>query len=270
MNLSGGTMRTITTRAKPLALLLLGALGLGLAAEGCGGSGGSGGGGGPTSGVGAPSIEVVKPNDWAADTAAILSEVYADPAGDYETQHPGDAPPLLIPHPPGDATRISWGIEGDFLYLRLDFAAPIPQAPVPVAALGGVGPQTVQGQSVSLVINADNSTSTGGGASPWLEGVDLFVALNLRYGSDNLAYINYDFLDGDLHKHQHQIDGVVGEGGPGTTFVVARYDISSVPTSFLPRGATVGVGSWVESESELFHEMAVDTVLVHQTWLVPE
>lgn len=258
-----------TPSAKPITLVLVGALGLALAAEGCGGSGSSGG-GGPATGTGAPTIVVQQPSDWPADTAAILSEVHADAAGDFTLSHPGEAPSVLIPHPPGDATRISWGIEGDFLFMRLDFAAPIPQGPVPVAAVGELGPQTVQGQSVSLVINADASTATGGGASPWLEGVDLFVALNLRYGVDNLAYINYDFLDGDLHKHQGQVQGVVGEGGPGTTFIVARYDISGVPARFLPRGSTVRVGSWVESESDLFHEMAVDTVIVDQAWLVPE
>ena len=265
-------MQTLNAPTQPLAILLLGALalGLGLAAEGCGGSSGGGAGGDPALGTGAPSIVVSKPSDWPADTAPLLSEVHADASGDFLTLHPGEAPPVLIPHAPGDATRISFGIEGNYLYLRLDFAALIPQAPVPVPAVGSVGPQTVEGQSVSLVINADGDTKTGGGASPWLEGVDLFVALNLRYGTDNLAYINYDFLDGDLHKHQGQVRGVVGEGGPGTTFVVARYDISSVPQAFLPRGSAVQAGSWVESESDLFHEMAVDTVLTDQTWLVPQ
>lgn len=266
-------MRNLKSSARACTLGALALLTLGLGAEGCGGSGsgGSGGSGGPAAGsAGAPSIVVEKPSDWPADTAPLLSEVWADASGDFLATHPGEAPPMVIPHPPGDATRIAYGIEGNFLYLRLDFAAPIPSAPVAVAATGGVGPQTVDSQSMSLVINADGDTTTGGGASPWLEGVDLFVAISLRYGVDNLAYINFDFINGDLHLNRQQVKGVVGEGGPGTTFVVARYDVSSIPAAFLPRGSVVRVGSWIESESDLFHEMAVDTVLVDQAWRVPD
>jgi hypothetical protein len=140
---------------------------------------------------------------------------------------------------------------------------------VTIAASGDVEAQVATGQSQSLVIDADHDDGTGAGASPWLEGVDLFFAINYRYGVDTQVYANWDYQQGDIHLHQGQLEGEVGEGGPGHRYVIVRYDVSTLPASFFPRGHTVELGSWTEAESNLFHEMAVDTVIEHATWDVP-
>ena len=44
-----------------------------------------------------------------------------------------------VPYPPVDITRISLGIEGDFLYMRVDFAGVIPTERFKVQASGEIG-----------------------------------------------------------------------------------------------------------------------------------
>lgn len=231
---------------------------------GCGGGGSSGSGGG-----GSSTLAATPPADWPADTQALLSDVHADPRDDWTLDHPGDKPPALVRFGPGDVTAVALGVQADHLYLRVDFAEPIPTAPVGVPAQNGVAEQTVTSISLSVVVDADRDDQTGGGASPWLEGVDLFFALSFKLGAQSLVYANYDFEGGDLHEHRGQVEGVIGEGGPGSSFVVVRYDLRSIPSSFLPRGASVGIGSWCEAESEGFHELTTDTIAIEQTFFVP-
>ena len=245
------------TRLAPSVLLVLA-----LTCAGCGGSGSSGSGG-------ASALAAAPPADWPADTQALLSDVHADARADLTLDHPGDKPPALVSFGSGDVTGIALGVADDHLYLRVDFAEPIPTGPVAVPAQNGVPAQTVSSLSLSVVVDADQDDQTGGGASPWLEGVDLFFALSFKLGAQSLVYANYDFEGGDLHAHRGQVEGVIGEGGPGSTFVVVRYDLRSIPAQFLPRGATVGIGSWCEAESELFHEMSTDTIAVEQSFFVP-
>lgn len=220
------------------------------------------------SGGGAP-LATAPPLDWPAETGPLLTKASTDPVGDQTNDHPGARPPVLVPYAPADVTGIAFGVDGSYLYLRVDFAAAIPTGPVAIAAQPGLAAQTVSSQSLSLVMDADNDTQTGGGASPWLEGVDLFFAISVKYGGQTLVYVNYDFLDGDLHKNQRQLSGVVGAGGPGYDYIIVRYDVSQLPPGFFPRGSQVRVGSWIEAESELYHEMAADTILINEPWTIP-
>ena len=106
-----------------------------------------------------------------------------------------------------------------------------------------------------------------------INGVDIFFAVQFRYGSTPSAYAHYDFPGGDVHNSRGRIDGVIVAGGPGSTSVAARFDTSSLG-AFFPRGRAVTVGGWSEAESStssgttLYHHFAYDPVAAVQ-WTIP-
>ena len=109
----------------------------------------------------------------------------------------------------------------------------------------------------------DQNDSTGasgeaqGGQS--FPGIDIYFALLIRYGDSNpiAPYANYDIPSGDVHIFNGHIEGEWRGGGPGYTYMIARYNISGLGEWF-PVGSTVDVGSWSEAESNLYHHFAFD------------
>ena len=245
-------------------------LALSVATPGCGG-GSSGGGGAPS---GAPAVNggQVSPRasePWPSDLTSTLTEVRLDLTGDWITGV-GTDPDLVIPYAPTDVVRSAYGVDDDFFYLRLEFAGTIPSVPQDIP---GNPPdfvsQTATGQVSSFVINTDGNDTSGGQANPWANGVEIFFAFVIEYGLRIDIYANYDFANDDLHQHRQQVLGELGAGGPGTNFMLMRWDVSQLPPAFFPRGQTVTVGQWTEGETNLIHEMAIDTAIEHGTWTIP-
>ena len=61
---------------------------------------------------------------WPADLDAVFSTVFFDGVGDQEAiPAEREGPPYSgpVPFPSVDVTRVAMGVEGDFLYLRVDF-----------------------------------------------------------------------------------------------------------------------------------------------------
>ena len=197
------------------------------------------------------------PDPWPTDLSAVYTSHVTDPADDLDIA-PGGAPPYASPvdYPPVDVTDISMGVDGEFLYIRYDFAGALPDAPFAVAASGEVEQQTVEHQSISINFNSDDDLGTGAGGEG-IDGIDIFFALVIEYGFETKVYANYGFPDGDIHHHQGQTIGELGPGGPGHDYVILRYKITDLGQYF-PRGTTRDFGGWSEAESDLYHHFAFD------------
>ncbi|MEW8370219.1 MAG: hypothetical protein AB2602_10745 [Candidatus Thiodiazotropha sp.] len=231
---------------------------------GCGGGGGSGGG----TDSGSYLNSVVFSDPWPDDINAVYSLTNVESSGDSEIA-PGGAPPYTDPidYPPADLVALSMGIEGDYLYIRFDFAGTIPASENPVVASGEVEAQTVTGQGISVNFNSDNDLSTGAGGEG-IDGIDIFFAFSLEYGIPPFVYTNYGFPDGDIHHHLGHADGELGEGGPGYDYVVLRFLIPEF-ADYLPRGETLDFGGWSEAESDLYHHYAFDPMQASSFFVQP-
>ncbi len=217
------------------------------------------------------------PDPWPVNIDAVLATVFSDAIGDQELLPPDqDGPPYSgpVPFPAVDVSEIPVGVEGDFLYMRVDFAGPIPAAPVHIVASGEVEEQWVRNQGMNIALNVDGDAGTGGGGEG-VSGIDIFFAVGFDYQRGvNLVYANWDFPDGDLHHNLQQMDGELGQGGPGHAFALVRYDVSGLG-SFFPRGGTVDIGSWSEAESYnadgslKYHHFAFDRVIDGGSWTIP-
>lgn len=210
---------------------------------------------------------------WPTSYGEILTASVTDPPNDL-VKAPQDAPPYSTPvsYPAIDVTRVSFGFRGKYLYLRVDFAGVLPKTVVSIPRTGDIEPQTVARQGFNLSVDADNSDATGT-FGEGIAGIDIFYALGLYYGDRTIAYANYDFPPpgdphyGDVHYNRGHLEGEVGEGGPGSSYLIVRFDTSSLG-AYVPRGTTVEVGGWSEAESSLYHHFAFDP-LVHGTWFIP-
>lgn len=216
-------------------------------------------GGGDENGDGdqGPTGYTIFPEPWPADMSAVYASYVTDASGDLDIA-PGGAPPYSSPvdYPPVDVTGLSMGVDGDFLYIRYDFAGNLPQDEHEVAASGEVEQQTVHNQSISINFNSDNDLTTGAGGEG-IDGIDIFFALVLEYGIETKVYANYGFPDGDIHNHLGHAPGELGEGGSGYNYIVLRYKISDLGAYF-PLGTTREFGGWSEAESDLYHHFAFD------------
>ena len=73
---------------------------------------------------------------------------------------------------------------------------------------------------------------------------------------------------------QSQTTGELFEGGPGFTYALVRYDISTLGDFFV-KGTTVNAGSWSEAESFdedgtlKYHHFAYDRVIDGGSWSIP-
>jgi len=234
---------------------------------------GSCGGGGGSSGL---ATATTFPDPWPPDLNVVLTTVFADGAGDQEAMPPAQAGPPYsgpVPFAPVDVTQIAVGIDGDFLYMRVDYLGVIPTAVVHIPAAGEVEEQWVRNQGMNIALNSDGNLATGGGGEG-VSGIDIFFAISFEYGTRNLIYANWDFPGGDLHFPTYQMDGELGEGGPGFNYAIVRYRIANLGP-FLPFGQTVDIGSWSEAESYnadgslKYHHFAYDRAIDGGSWTIP-
>jgi len=220
-------------------------------------------GGSPTS----PSPAEAAPSNLES----IFTVTLSDPSGDQE-RAPQEAPPVLVAHPSADVTSVRLGMSGQFLYVDVTFAAPMPDGPVTIPAQSGMPQQFVREQGISIDMNVDGNIQTGASAFPVIQGIDIFFAIQSTYGKASLAYANYDFANGDVHQQRGHLDGVMLQSS-AANHVTARYDVSSLG-NFFPRGASVVVGGWAEAESSdaaektLYHHFAYDPY-ASATWTIP-
>ena len=213
---------------------------------------------------------------WPGDVRSVFTTSFVDGRGDQEALPPEMAgPPYSGPVPFGsvDVTDISLGVQGAFLYMRVDYAAPIPTDLVHIVSAGEVEEQWVRNQGMNIALNADDSMSGVGGEG--VHGIDIFFAVSFDFGIASDIYVNWGFPDGDLHNATGHAAGELGQGGPGFDFAVVRYDVSGLG-EFFPRGATVDIGSWSEAESFnadgslKYHHFAFDRVIEEMTWSIPD
>ncbi len=213
---------------------------------------------------------------WPADLATVLTTRFEDGVGDQEAMPPEQAGPpysAIIPFPPVDIESIAMGVEGDFLYMRVDYAGVIPTESVRVPPGGEVAEQWIGTQGMSIALNTDGDMQSGGGGEG-VSGIDIFFAVAYDYGVRNNVYSNWEFPDGDLHHQQNHREGEFGEGGPGYDYAVVRYDVSGLG-AYLPFGEAVDIGSWSEAESFteagalLYHHFAFDRAIDGGQWSIP-
>lgn len=213
---------------------------------------------------------------WPVDEVSLFSITFTDGTGDLAALPTAwEAPSYsgLVSYPPVDVERIRLGVQDDYLYMRVDFVAPIPDEPVHIPRSGEVEEQWVRNQGMNVALNTDGNRETGGGGEG-VKGIDIFFAIALEYGSRIEVYANYDFPTPDVHLNQSQIEGELGDGGPGHDFVLVRYDISGLG-AYLPRSVPLEVGSWSEAESYdsdgtlKYHHFAFDRVIDGGIWTIP-
>lgn len=218
---------------------------------------------------------LVDPVD-TTDYSAVFTDTINDSVNDLRLLPPEQgAPPYAEAYdlPYVDVTRILLGIDGIYLYLKVEFRGAIPTGEVPIMASGEVEAQIVTNQGMNVALNTDNNRETGGGGEG-VQGIDIFFAVSFNYGASNDIYCNYDFATNDVHDHQQQVTGKLLQGGPGSNFALVRYDISGLG-EFFPRGTTVELGEWSEAESYnadgtlKYHHFAFDPIDQGVTWTIP-
>lgn len=198
---------------------------------------------------------------WPEEYESIFSYTITDSEGDLILAN-SEAPNHLYQFAPMDVKSIQIGLNGEYLYIRADYADTIPFEQVTVEESDTTELQHVRNQSISVVIDADNSDATGA-AGDSVKGVDLFFAINFIYGSYSMQYANFDFPDGNIHNNTGTTKGELGAGGPGTTFAIVRYKLSDIST-YISAGKSVEIGGWAESESykpdgsKSYHHFAFD------------
>jgi hypothetical protein len=202
-----------------------------------------------------------------SDIEQVFSLPYLDGTNDLQLA-PAAGPPVVIPYPPVDVTKIEAGVRWPMLYMRVTYAGSIPAGPVSIPAQGGLAAMTVKNQGMSLNLDSDNNPTTGAD-----NGIDVFFAVKCVYGQACGAYANYDFATTDIHLNRGQVQGAVIDGGPGHNFVLVGYDLTSLG-AFFRRGQTVPIRAWSEAESFdasgnlLFHHFAFDP-LPDGHWTIP-
>lgn len=208
-----------------------------------------------------------------ADIETILAKTHSDPASD-QVIAPHEGPPELVLYPPSDLISIRLGLSGSVLYMRVKFAGVIPTGPVAVPAQGTMPAQIAKDQGMSLNMDIDNDVKTGAAGSPVMNGIDIFYAVRFVYGVRSEAYVNYDFPGYDVHANRGHLEGSILEGGPGSDYVTVGFDVSGLG-AFLPRGRSVVIGAWSESQSFrpdgslLYHHFAYDPTTA-ESWTIPQ
>lgn len=206
--------------------------------------------------------------DWVDDASAAMAEALSDPTGDFELGSDG-APPYTSPvaYSPIDVTQVVFGMVDDYLYMQLDFNAIIPSAPQTVPASGEVEQQSVTAQSFNFALDTDNNDATGG-AGEGVDGVDFCFTVHADYGVGVEVTADYGIPSGGGFAGSGQLQGELGAGGPGSNFVLVRFDVSGVGQGVLPRGTQVEIGGWSVAESNLYDGLSTDS-LDTDTWSVP-
>ncbi|MFC1998520.1 hypothetical protein ACFLVR_02620 [Chloroflexota bacterium] len=204
------------------------------------------------------------PDPWPQDYSSIFSYAIDDPGSAFDGDM-SDAPAYIdeVDYPPINVIRVSLGVEGKYLYIRLDYAGGIPSFAIEVIASGNIEAQTVEAQGTNVALEVDNNPDTGA------IGVDIFFAVNFDYGEQTQVYANYDFAGtNDIHKNNQHLEGELGEGGMGYDYAIVRYDTSELGAYF-PRGSTVMVEFWSEVVSSLYHHFDFEEIDAVE-WTIPQ
>jgi len=208
---------------------------------------------------------------WPTDYGAVFTKFLNDPADDL-TGFSGESPPYPVSLPSVDVTQISLGVQGNYLYIRIDYAGVIPTSPVLFPDNPPVEAQTVQNHVTNISMNTDNDYSIGC-VGVGFHGVDVLYTIYLGYGLAGVSvYAIYDCVS-NTDNYRRQLIGEFGQGGPGYNYVIVRYNVLDLGILF-PRGTTVDVGGWSEAYSidlngfELYHHFAFDP-LTPTTWMLP-
>jgi len=206
--------------------------------------------------------------DWVGDASAAMAESLSDPTDDFELGD-GGAPPYSSPvaYSPIDVTQVVFGLVGNYLYLQLDFNGIIPTGPQTIPASGEVEQQHVLSQSFNFAMDTDRSDATGGSGGG-IDGVDLCFGVRVDYGSSLQMDATYGVPSGPARTSGPQLQGELGAGGPGTNYVLMRFDVSGISPTILPRGESVEVGGWAVAASDLYDDLSTDT-LRSGSWFVP-
>ncbi len=165
---------------------------------------------------------------WPVDYIPILTDQFPDPAGDE-----------IVPagsYPSVDVTNLALGVFEDYLYIRVDYSAPIPTTAQDVAGIWPAPADSVMDHSFVLNLDVD--------AGPGFD-IDVAFHCKLRYGEGYTIYILNTVIPASLDL----LEGIgeLGEGGSGFDFLLVRYDVSRLGSLF-PRGATVSANFWSRAE----------------------
>ena len=201
---------------------------------------------------------------WPQDYTSIFSYAIDDEGSDFDEDISG-APSYIdeINYPAINVTKVSLGVEDNYLYMRLNYAGEVPSLPFQITASGNIEAQIVEAQGTNIALEVDNNPDTGA------IGVDIFFAVNFDYGERTQVYANYDFSGtDDIHDNNQHIEGELGEGGMGYDYVVVRYDTSQMG-QFFPRGSMVMMEFWSEAESDLYHHFDFEEINAVQ-WTIPQ
>jgi hypothetical protein len=201
---------------------------------------------------------------WPGDYASIFTYTINDPGSNFDGII-SEAPAYIdeIDYLPINVIKVSLGVEGKYLYMRLDYAGDIPPIPVGVTPSGNVEAQTIEAQGTNIALEVDNNPNTGA------IGTDIFFAINFDYGQRTQVYANYDFSGtDDIHENNQHLDGELGDGGMGYDYVLVRYDTSGLGEYF-PRGDTVTIKFWSEAQSDLYHHYDFEEIN-RVEWTIPQ
>jgi hypothetical protein len=199
------------------------------------------------------------PHPWPEDYTSVLTFTVDDPVSTYSGEVSG-APAYIdeIEYPAVNITTAAMGIDGDYLYIRLDYAANIPPYPVMIAAEGNIEDQIVASQLTTIAFNTDGDADTGVEC-----GAEMLLAVAFNYGDDTEVYGEYDFdSSGEVN-----LTGELGEGGMQYDYAILRYHILGLSTHFAS-GSTITVEFWSEAESDLYHHFAFEETGQFE-WAIP-
>ena len=206
--------------------------------------------------------------DWVNAASQALTQSIADPTGDFEAS-PTGGPPYSQPvaFSPADVTNVAFGLDENYLYVRLDYNGNIPDTPQSLSPAGEVESQMVLSQTFHLAMDTDNSDATGG-TGQGVDGVDLCFALRADYGQGFQVVASQSIPAGEISMLGGQIQGEIGAGGPGSKFVFARFGLAAIDLQVFAPGATIEVGGWSEAESDLYNDMTSDSLRI-TSWSIP-
>ena len=211
-------------------------------------------------------------DSWPIDYGAVFSKIISDPADDLVPAPGGGSPAYPVDYPPADVTQVSLGVQGDYLYIRIDFADVIPTAPVYIPANPPVEDQVVHEHVTNIAMDTDNDDATGC-MGIFVDGVDVLFTVTVGYGLRGIRVNTlYDCIPGTDH-YQSELPGEYGAGGSGYDTVTVRHNVFNLGNLF-PSGVNVEIDVWSEAMSfdsngiELYHHYAFD-MLTPTNWILP-
>jgi hypothetical protein len=166
---------------------------------------------------------------WPTNYAPILTDQYVDAVGD-------EVSPLGVgTYPSIDVTDVALGVDNDYLYIRVDFAVPIPTVHQDVSGVWPFPSEYVKDQGFRLNLNVDGQF-----------GGDVLFTCKLRYGEGYVLYV----LSVEVPANLDPLVGVgeLGEGGSGYDYLIVRFDVSELGSLF-PRGTAVTAGLDASADS---------------------